>query len=379
MKITEYQSKGKTLYQWSGYVGTDTVGQLITKRRGFISKREAELSYYKFVDEFNQGMHHRKDPNAIITINDLYKYWLPTYRNTVAESTLQKTLTTLDNHILTPYGDLPLDELTHTKLQNIIHDLHARLKNYKRGLHYLNQMLQLAVVNGFIDANPFQRIIWPKANKPKTSPDKALTADQFATFWHYVKKTFEQSNPRAFTFMRLLAFTGMRRGEALALAWADINFHTNTLRIGKSLAMGLDNRLYISQSAKTEAGNRTILLDPETFVVVSRLRDLVKPESDDELIFSTQKGVLPSLNTPQKWMNKIILTANGSLPHITPHMLRHTYTTLMLKNGAQIAQVQTLLGHADPTITMSVYNHLKDTELIKDAPALYDQTVNKWV
>jgi integrase len=372
MKITEYTSKGEKLYRWSGYVGTDAVGQLITKRSGFISKREAELSYYKFVDEFNQGMHHRKDPNAMKTLNDLYRLWFKSYKDTVSPATINKTTQMINQHYLKPYGDLSLDEFTPVKVYEIALDMKSKLLHYKKSLNYLVKMFRLAVTLNIIDASPFDRVELPK-ERPATKKDKALDRDQFATFWRLVVDTFGQTNYKAFTFMRLLAFTGMRRGEALALSWSDIDFNAGTVHIHKSLTLGLNNVPYISPTAKTDAGNRVIRLDNETLAIMSELykRDSSPNDEGSELIFvDTKKGALPSLNTPQKWMNKIVNSSKGSLPHITPHMLRHTFITLTLESGhATIKQVQYMVGHNDVAVTMNTYNHItaKQAESAGDA------------
>ncbi|OCS85658.1 site-specific integrase [Caryophanon tenue] len=77
---------------------------------------------------------------------------------------------------------------------------------------------------------------------------------------HFLKCMEEENNFKAYTLFRILAFSGMRKGEALALTWEDINFKDCEIRINKALSRGKDNRLYV-KTTKTKSSRRTLKMD----------------------------------------------------------------------------------------------------------------------
>lgn len=115
-----------------------------------------------------------------------------------------------------------------------------------------------------------------------------LDYNQFNVFWRIVIETYQVSNPMAYTFLCLLSFTGMRRGEVLAFSWSDLDQKHGFLSIHKSLTLGMNNKPYISQTEKTDAGNRTIKLDNGTFRTLIEYYETYKPDQS-KLIFTTQK------------------------------------------------------------------------------------------
>ena len=102
---------------------------------------------------------------------------------------------------------------------------------------------------------------------------------------------------RWYTLFRLLAFSGMRKGEALALTWKDLDFQNETVSINKTVARGLGNRLLI-QTPKTATSKRTIVLDAITLSMLSTWRkrqamDFLKlgynTLNEEQLIFPNKK------------------------------------------------------------------------------------------
>ncbi|MDD5922564.1 MAG: site-specific integrase, partial [Eubacteriales bacterium] len=152
-----------------------------------------------------------------------------------------------------------------------------------------------------------------------------------------------------FVFFRLLAYTGMRRGEALALTWDDIDPEKSTFSISKTLTRGEDGA-YISDTPKTDRSNRTILIDSETMRLVQSLPHRGK------YIFANSKGSWSAQSIPVKMMHKAV---DGSdLRYISPHGLRHTHCSLLFSAGVSIPEVQDRLGHSDVKTTIDVYNHV---------------------
>ena len=107
--------------------------------------------------------------------------------------------------------------------------------------------------------NPMKKVILPKVERDNKKFDNFYSKEELNTFLVDAKKY----NFRYFMFFRLLAYSGMRKGECLALKWSDIDFKRNTIDINKSLASGENNRLYLSP-CKTKSSVRTLDMDDAT-------------------------------------------------------------------------------------------------------------------
>ena len=102
---------------------------------------------------------------------------------------------------------------------------------------------------GYIQNNPMKLVEMPKRTidpiEDEEENEKFYNKEQLIQFSNYLE---EGMNYKAFTLFRLLAFSRMRRGEALALTWNDINFKNNEIRINKTLTRGEIDRLYVQNN-----------------------------------------------------------------------------------------------------------------------------------
>lgn len=119
---------------------------------------------------------------------------------------------------------------------------------------------------------------------PSTASKKAIVGDEEEAENFYTREQLiqflscleQESNYKAYVLFHLLAYSGMRKGEALALTWNDLNLTTNELRINKALSRGKDNQLYV-KSTKTGVA-RTIKMDPNTMVILKEWKKKQKQE-----------------------------------------------------------------------------------------------------
>jgi integrase len=160
----------------------------------------------------------------------------------------------------------------------------------------------------------------------------------------------EEADVRVGVFLRLLAATGMRRGEAAALQWADLDFVRGVVHVDKAVIGAKGGALV--KSPKTKASIRHIALDPQTIAALQRLRseqarlarscDLSLPE--DAYVFSYEAGgLVPPY--PDSFSHAMIrLRKAAGLPNdIHLHSLRHFHAT-MLDAVVSEAQKQARLG-----------------------------------
>lgn len=134
-------------------------------------------------------------------------------------------------------GNANIKKITTALAQQIVNKLAAKYKSYRQYLVVLNSPLNYAVKLSMLDVNVFKLVIFPKATDKKKykhieSDNNFYSKDELITFLENVKGY----NFKYYTFFRLLAYSGMRSGECLALQWKDIDFNDQTITITKTTA-----------------------------------------------------------------------------------------------------------------------------------------------
>lgn len=158
---------------------------------------------------------------------------------------------------------------------------------------------------------------------------------------------------------RFLAFTGTRRGEALAIRDRDIDLASGTATINRAAARDLDGQLAY-RAPKSARSRRTIDLDAETVRVLRDARQArtVVPlgGSNERLAFTLADG---SPVRPYGLRSRFATTVKAAgVPRLTPHGLRHTHASLLLLSGVPLHVVSRRLGHASEAFTAKTYAHV---------------------
>ena len=150
--------------------------------------------------------------------------------------------------------------------------------------------------------------------------------------------------------VRLTVYGGaMRSGEMRALRVSDFDSATNRLTISKSMGRGGEG------PPKTKAGNRVADLDDATALLVAAHVD---GRDADDFMFCSPEGARVDGNSILKYWFRPALTVCGLDEATRWHDLRHTGISIMLAHGVPVTDVAAWAGHADPSITLSVYAHV---------------------
>ncbi|MEI7412390.1 site-specific integrase [Staphylococcus hominis] len=173
---------------------------------------------------------------------------------------------------------------------------------------------------------------------------------------------------------RLLGFTGMRRGELMALTWEDINFKNKTISIDKTVTIGLNGKEII-QPPKTHSSIRVISIDDRTLSILKNWRVEQRKlclmhghnTSDKSQCLFTNLRTNKRLQVqhPNKAMDKICKKYN--FKKIKIHGFRLTHCSLLFEADLSIQEVQDRLGHGDISTTMDVYGHITEKQREKVA------------
>lgn len=363
--IKKYTDKqGNTKYEFRMYAGINqqTGKENRVHRRGFNSAKSAQLALSRLMLDVDQKGAVEKDNN--ILFSQVYHEWYEQYINTVRESTWARTDAMFQNHILPAFGKLRIRTITIDQVQRAVNKWFKFAPvNYMKWYHYVCGVFEFAIKRGYMNGpNPGKMITVPKK--------KEEYGDVRENFWS--KEQLEQffdcldqkERPEEYALFRLMAFTGMRRGEVLALKWQNLNLTKKTIKVNTTLTQGKGGK-QIFQPPKTNKGRHTIVLDDKTISVLKHWRTAQKRKymllgintmNKDQLIFANYKNKPKLLGWPGKRLAQII-KVNG-LKKISPHGFRHTHASLLFASGLSIKEVQDRLGDADVETVLNVYTHV---------------------
>lgn len=223
-----------------------------------------------------------------------------------------------------------------------------------------------AVQWNIITENPCKRIKPPKQAKQEIA---FFTPEQAAAFLAELDRETKEGEIllQHNIFFQLALFCGLRRGEAVALKWQDIDFDAGTVSINKSTAI-VDGKRY-QKTPKNRTSERVISIPRHVLTMLRRYRleyntyrmRIGSQWTGSGHIFIQWNGAQMHPSTPDNAMRKVIDRYNGShkepLPHVTPHGLRHTSATLLISQNVDIRTVSNRLGHAQTSTTMNIYTH----------------------
>lgn len=364
MKPTKYLSaKGDTKWQFQIFIGRDPVTgkQTNRKRKGFKTKQEALIAYAQLLEQRENNTFADKSK---ITVQELFESWWKTYVNGLEPSTISKVSSYFSLHILPMTGNLKVSEMTPQYIQQTINSWALEAKSGLVWGRYFKRLITYAYFNDMILSNPCDKVSTPKIvnNARARKHEVFLNSEQLGRFLKY----WESQEINKYAYFRLMAYTGMRRGEMLALEWTDINFSKKTVSITK--AIGLDYRggktlMYLKEP---KASSRRVLsLDTHTLSILKQLKQV----SNSKVIWPGIHTYM-NFNVPERWLQTFRrnVDVDQDLKQVTLHGLRHTHATVLFEQAAlkgtvvPLKAVQKRLGHANIEMTLNIYTHVTDNE-----------------
>lgn len=373
-KIKKYTKKdGSKAYMFNLYLGTDPVTgkQRRTTRRGFRTMAEAKTALSRLeLEVMENGLPTSK--RKIMTFEEVYKLWFEQHKATVKESSAYIHNTIIKVQILPYFGTLRVDKIDTAYCQKQVNRIFKTLKNYNSAINLIRRIFEYAKVMKQIKTNPMNDVIIPKKRKTLDDTDKPVnfyTKEQLRTFLETLK---EHAPYQMYVAFRVLAFTGMRKGELAALKWSDVDFENGTISINKTVAFNNVGKFHI-QTPKTRKSIRTISIDNTTLNALKTWKNELRKElfkqgqnidKGDGFIFHSTNGKFII-----KYIDKFLPTflKKYNLPAIKPHGFRHTHASLLFESGASIKEVQDRLGHENIKTTMDIYTHVTKSAREKTA------------
>jgi integrase len=365
---------------WSYTVDVTPLGEKRRqiRKRGFPTRRAAQSALTKVLRDLDTGAH--VDPSRLTLADYIEQEWLPNARMRLRPSTLHSYQRNLRIHVVPALGATPLQRITGTQLTALYAHLlddgladRSKARDGSTGLSVrtvryihtiIGSILKSAVKARLLNHNPADQAEPPRlsAAADGTRAAKTWTVGELAAFLDATRGTREHA------LWHLLATTGLRRGEALGLGWANVDLDAARITIVRTLIdiHDTDDDRPVWSDPKTAAGRRSVALDPGTVVILRaqralRVQDRLVIGSTgsadvDDLVFTRADG-RPYHPERLSRAFKTRVRAAG-LPDIRLHDLRHTWATLALQAGIPAKIVQDRLGHSTVAITLNIYSHV---------------------
>jgi len=331
---------GERKRRWHSFAGT---------------KREAQVRCAQLIAEAQGGA--TVDPSRITLAQYLNRFerdWVSLHTTVASAQRYARSLAYARRHL----GDRRLQILRPADLAALYATLsRAGLapRTVKHAHNVLHRALEQAKLWGLLRDNPAEMA------KPPSIPDdeRAILQPESA------RDLLERLRGQPLYLLASLALaTGLRRSEALALRWRDVDLDAGRLRVEQALEQTATHGIRI-KGPKTRHGRRTISLPAH---IVAELRSHWRAQQERRLALGMGKspvdGFLLAAIDGRPQSPDTISTAWGramdeiGMPEITLHSLRHTHASMLIAAGVDILTISRRLGHANPTITLSVYGHL---------------------
>lgn len=306
-------------------------------------------------------------------LSDWADRWMCDYKSALAPRTIAQYKGVIKNQIKPVIGDFKLKDLKQSHVQKMVNELFQNgysptiIKHTKQFTH---EMLEAAVDDGYLVANPARKIKLP--NMPKTKNEKgAFSPEEEQAIIDFSPLFLTQKKPhvphKIGKAIIVLLKSGMRQEELLALFWEDIDFKGNTIHIHQTVTLDGYTPIIVPKT-KTHESTRTIPMHP---LVRQVLEDMEQTATKSNTVFCKDDGGIWAQNCFYNLYKSYFEALNKwrsdnnmkSVKYRSPHATRHTFSSDLNRAGVDPKTIAALLGHATADISMDVYTHVGKNEM----------------
>lgn len=352
------QGEGSIYQRADGrWVAQVEAGRLTNGRRRYArATRGTKAEAVKALRDLHRQADAGVAPDHTRTVSTYLDWWADNVLHGTVKATTEKDYRGVLARWVKPHiGNVRLGKLSPTHVQSMLRELERqghspRTRQYARAV--LVRALRWAEQTGLVTRNVAAIVEGPRIGR-SARLDDALTADEAAGVLQHIR------GDRIEALGALVLRLGLRRGEALALRWPNVDLERGELTIAGTLKYA-NGRAYVD-TPKTSAASRTL---PLTADLVDVLRERRKHQAaerlaagplwrDEGYVFTRDDGRPLALSSVSRWWSNVC--EDTGIGHRRFHATRHTAATLMLNAGVPLEVVSAILGHAGLAITSDVY------------------------
>ena len=300
--------------------------------------------------------------------------FMPSKTVTMSENSRSNYQGYLDKKIYPALGDLKLPEITPAQITALLLDIQAEGKAHSTVIKVytiLHSFFKMAYLGDMIDRNPMDKVERPKPRKDevKESGPLAYTPSEVQK----IVAGLEREPLKWRALVHLLIDTGIRRGECCALQWKNIDFATGAVSIRGNLCYTKAKGVYLDTPKNSHL--RTVYVGERTLALLRQLRVEQAKKSISAYVFTQEASPEPMHpQSPTRYLKKF--SVRYGVADLHPHKLRHTFASIAITNGADIASGSEALGHSDKAVTLRMYTHA-DQESISQAAQIVREAIEK--
>lgn len=375
--FTKYQKKnGEIAWQFSAYLGINPRNgkPIKTTRRGFKNKKAAQLELAALQADFDNiaWLERKEKPSTDNytkkehTFEDVYHLWYDSRSPSWKEASRIVMENFFNYHILPKYGNMNIENISTVYGQKVINEWAKTSKSYTDMHSLAVSVVEYAVMLELIPSNKLSYVKVPKNQfADKQESLKFYTHDELNNMLYKLKDYGDTySKQILYTIIRLLAYSGMRVSEALALTWDDIDFEQNTVNIDKTVTR-IKGGITIGPT-KTRKSKAKLIIDIDTMNILKKWQLYQKKyflklgSSNKNFVFCNREAKLQRTSAIYKNLETFCQKYNLEFKGI--HALRHSHATILLESGVSIKDIQQRLRHTDIATTLNVYSHVSNTQ-----------------
>lgn len=281
--------------------------------------------------------------------------FLPEKTITVSENTRTSYTSMLQHHVFPTLGAVLLEDVNPAMCRKLLLDFqkdHAHASVVKLYV-IMCGLFDAAFQDDMIPVSPMLKVKRPKPRADEEQPEeseKAYSAQELADIY----KKLNAAPLKWQAYIRLMAYTGLRRGECCGVQWQDIDFKAKEITIRHNIQYTVKAGVFDKRPKNGKV--RTVDIDDDVIDVLRRWRTEQSCTAVSRWVF-TQKGSTEVMfpQSPNRFFNKF--AKENNIDGFHPHKLRHTSVSISLQGGADLASVSARAGHSDPSITARIYAH----------------------
>ena len=318
--------------------------------------RSKVLGRKRDAEAFDAELVRRKRTGELVQLDagteslaDFGEEWWRLYGEpNLARSTLQVYAVQWDAHVLPRLGPIPLRELTPDVINRFRLELEAEgvgPASIRKALTLLQGVLQRACEWGRLSSNPVAPVRKPAVGRARAVVPLAPETVEAMRDWLLRRQLVRDA-----TLVSVLAYAGLRPGEALALTWAHVRERTLLVEVAVSLGT--------IENTKTGRRRTVPLLGPLGQDLAAWRLHAGRPPAD-ALVFPGHDGGPWTLTAYQNWRRRIYAPAAAAagIEHPRPYDVRHSFVSLLIAEGHNIVEVARRAGHS-PKMTLDTYAHV---------------------
>lgn len=312
------------------------------KRRGFKTEKAALLAEAKMEDDYEEQL--IDEENA--TFEYVANKYLDWYKKRRKLSSYTKIASIINIHLIPKFGKKKIKSIRARNITNFQDDLidDEYASSHIKKIHsVLSATFNFAIRQEYTTENP--ALIAGNVDLEEEKQVNFWTLEEFKEFIKHV------DDPLYHALFMTLYYSGMRKGELLALTWGDIDFKNNTININKTEY----NR--VVTTTKTKASTRIVIMPTHVMTLLQKIKNQTKPKMTYVVFGEFHDSIATS--TLDRQYDKYIEASK--VKRIRLHDFRHSHASYLINKGIIISVVAARLGHSDVATTLNTYSHLFPT------------------